>query len=176
MKKIFLDTNEIKEFTNSCLNNESIYDYKGSIDIIKEYWNKAKDIKEFKELVLKDSRLKDNQGYWQLAKESENYYNILLEYLTKKANDSFETYSDIGSLSVGTKEFKYNIPNLYGDGTNKVYIIDNNINLNCLDFLTTIEGNFNIYEYDCGNQIAKTLKGRYAIYRGKRVFVFVKWN
>lgn len=57
--------------------------------VIKDYWNKAKTINEFKDLILNDKRLKDNH---------------------------------------------------------------------------------------CGNNIAITLHGRYAIYRGEQVFAFVKWN
>ena len=177
MEKQFLETKKIKDFTKRCLNNESIYDYKGSIAIIKDYWNKAKTINEFKDLVLNDKRLKDNQGYWELAKEDIQLYDrLVLEYLGSKADKHFTTESDIGSLAVGTSDFKYNIGNLYGDGTNYVYILENNEHLSCLDFLTTIEGDFNIYDYDCGNNIAITLHGKYAIYRGEQVFVFVKWN
>jgi hypothetical protein len=82
MEKQFLETKKIKDFTKRCLNNESIYDYKGSIAIIKDYWNKAKTINEFKDLVLNDKRLKDNQGYWELAKEDIQLYDrLVLEYL-----------------------------------------------------------------------------------------------
>lgn len=177
MKKQFLETKKIKDFTKKCLNNESIYDYKGSIAIIKDYWDTAKTINEFKDLVLNDERLKDNQGYWELAKEDMQLYDrLVLEYLRKRADKFFTTESDIGSLAVGTSDFKYNIGNLYGDGTNYVYILENNEHLSCLDFLTTIEGDFNIYDYDCGNNIAITLHGKYAVYRAERVFAFVRWN
>lgn len=176
MKKMFLDTRKIKDFTKSCLKNESAYDYKGSVDIVKKYWHKAKNIEEFKKLVLEDERLENNQGYWQLAKESSNYIDLVLKYLEKHANESFTTISDIGSLTVGNRNFRYNIPNLYGDGTNTIYIFDNKINLECLNFLTTISGKFNIYEYDCGNDVAKKLNGVYAIYRIEKIFAFVKWN
>lgn len=177
MSTQFLDTKEIKDYTKRCLNNEGIYDYEGSIEIIKGYWNKAKTIDEFKNLIFNDKRLENNQGYWELAKENKQLYNkLIFEYLGKKADEYFTTESDIGSLSVGTNDFKYNIGNLYGDGTNYVYILENNENLACLNFLTTIEGNFNIYDYDCGNHVAITLHGRYAIYRAERLFVFAKWN
>lgn len=52
-KKMFDETTEIKEFTKRCLMNESIYDYKGSIEIIKAYWKKAKKIKNMKEEICK---------------------------------------------------------------------------------------------------------------------------
>lgn len=175
MEKNFLDTKEIKDFTKRCLNNESIYDFKGSINIIKEYWNQAKDVDDFKNMVLNDERLENNQGYWQLVKENEELYESkLIEYLDKHISDRFITESDIGSLTVGTNDFKYNIDNLYGDGYNRVYVTNTDKRLNCLDFLTIVEGDFNIYDYDCGNNIAITLHGKYAIYRASQVFVFVK--
>lgn len=175
MKKKFLYTNEIKDFTKRCLNNESMYDFQGSIEIIKEYWNTAKTVSEFKAMILNDKRLENNQGYWELAKEDEDfYYKKLSIYLRDRADENFITTSDIGSLSIGTKDFKYNISNCYGDGINNVFIFNKCTHLECLDFLTTVEGNFNIYDYDCGNSISKTLKGRYGIYRGVKVFVFVK--
>lgn len=177
MKKQFLDTKEIKDFTKRCLNNESIYDFKGSIDIIKEYWNQAKDVDDFKNMVLSDERLENNQGYWELAKENGNLYEEkLTEYLDKNISDRFITESDMGSLAIGTDDFKYYISNLYGDGYNKVYVTNTDKHLECMDFLTSVEGNFNIYNYDCGNSIAITLHGKYAIYRASQVFVFVKWS
>lgn len=177
MSTQFLDTKEIKDYTKRCLNNEGIYDYKGSIEIIKGYWSIAKTIDEFKNLIFRDERLENNQGYWELAKEDKQVWKkLILKYLEKKADEKFTTESDIGSLAVGTNDFKYNISNLYGDGTNYVYIVENNKHIRGLDFLTTIEGNFNIYDYDCGNNIVITLHGRYAIYRAERLFVFVKWN
>lgn len=177
MEKKFLDTMEIKDFTKKCLNNESIYDYKGSIEIIKYYWSKASNIDDFKKLVFADKRLEDNQGYWELIKEDASLYEKRLrEYLKEKADDYFTTESDMGSLSIGNFDFRYNIGNKYGDGINQVYIINKDIHLNCLDFLTTVEGTFKIFDYDCGNWVARQLSGKYAIYREKQTFVFVKWS
>ncbi len=43
------------------------------------------------------------------------------------------------------------------------------------EMLNTLQG-FDIYNYDCGDSIAITLHGTYAVYRAERVFAFVKWN
>lgn len=177
MKTRFLETDKIKEFTKQCLNNESFSDFKGSINIIKGYWEKAQDIEEFKTMIFNDERLNNNQGYWELAKEDKNTYKEMVEnWLDNKADDSFTTISDIGSLAIGNDDFRYNIPNLYGDGVNLVYIFNTKVNIQCMDFLTTIQGKFNIYSYDLGNASAKKLEGRYAIYRTGQIFTFVKWN
>lgn len=175
--KKFWETDEMKDFTKKCLHNESMYDYKGSVKIIEDYWQESRDVNEFKRKVLDDERLSNNQGYWQLAKENKATYNALVyDYLESKADETFITTSDMGSLAVGTSNFRYNIPNLYGDGINLVYIINQNEHIEAVDFLTTIEGRFNIYNSDCGKSVVKTLEGRYAVYRGEKLFVFVKWN
>ena len=66
--KKFWETDEMKDFTKKCLHNESMYDYKGSVKIIEDYWQESRDVNEFKRKVLDDERLSNNQGYWQLAK------------------------------------------------------------------------------------------------------------
>lgn len=179
--KILTDFNGksgLRNFTISCLLNESIYCYKGSIQIIKEYWEKAKDVKEFSNMVLSDERLKENQGYWELAKEQDyyTYNNLLNKYLMQKCDKHFNTISDIGSIKIGNNNFTFNIPNNYGDGENDIYIFNQNVHLQGLDFLTTCNGEFNIYKYDCGDNISCTLKGKYAIYVGELKIAFVKWD
>ena len=148
--------------------------YIGSIEIIKEYWLNAKTITEFKELVKNDLRLENNQGYWELFKEDTR---LVINYLNKKEHERIETYSDIGSLKVGNKDFTICIPNGMGDGTNYVYIINEDVKIPCLKFITTMSGeNFEIYDYDCGNNVIKRLSGRYAIYNYNGIFAIVKWN
>lgn len=174
MKTEFLKTKKIRNnFTKRCLGDETSPYY----GIIKGYWTQAKNIEEFVSLVLSDKRLEENRGYWELAKEKAYYYdNMVNSYLGARADDHFTTYSDVASLKVGNEGFTINIPNQYGDGENNVYIFDNMVELSCVDFLTTIEGTFNIYGYDCGKEVAITLHGKYAIYRASQVFVFVKWE
>ena len=132
----------------------------------------------FKSKVFEDENLEDTFGYWKLAKEDNNYISILEKHLSKICDQEFNTLSDIGSLKIGNDSFSFEIPNLYGDGKNYVYIINDKKDLNCIDFLTTINGNnINIYSYDCGKKIAYTLNGeRWAIYRAEKHFVFVNWS
>lgn len=179
-KELFDTTKKINNFTKRCLMNESIYDYKGSIEIIKEYWSIAKNIKEFTSLVMNDERLSHNQGYWQLMKEElseDELNNLVNNQLKDLADNHYVTYSDIGSISIGNDSFRYNIKNGYGDCSNNVYIIERDVHIECLNFDTTIKGdNINLYDYDCGNDVLCTLKGEYAIYTGVRVIALVKWK
>ena len=179
-KRLFDETTEIKDFTKRCLMNESIYAYKGSIEIIQGYWEQASNISQFVDSVIGDSRLENNQGYWELAKEKLTDYKLndmIIKNLSSKTDESYITYSDIGSISVGNDNFRYNIPNNYGDCENNVFIINSNKHIECLKFETTISGdNINLYDYDCGNDILYTLKGKYAVYLGIRVVAFVKWE
>lgn len=173
MKTEFLKTKKLRDFTKSCLGNETSPYYK----TIKEYWAQAKNIEEFVNLVLGNKELEDSASYWELAKEKAyNYDNMVKDYLGTRANDHFTTYSDVASLKVGNEDFTIDISNFYGDGENNVYIFDTAVQLSCVDFVTTIEGTFNIYEYDRGKEVIKTLCGKYAIYRTSQVFAFVKWE
>lgn len=176
----------LKTFTISCLLNEyNSYDYKGSVDIIKKYYEEANSLNEFVQKVLNDERLANNQGYWKLVeeKDADNYNVRVLKLFDKLEAHKFTTISDAGSLKVGNSSFSTLFSNGYGDCENLVYIIDREINLHCLEFKTIIEGSeINIYEYDCGNKVIATLSGKYALYShtknglGNKIFAFVKIN
>ena len=194
--KDILMNNELSNFTKKCLfDSTSIYDHKDTKKILNEYVEKAKDLNDFCSSVLSDKRLWYNQGYWELAKERFSnikiYDDFTNEFLDDIADDSFVTDSDIGSLKVGNNGFSVALNNGYGDGKNVVYIIEKEVNIECLKFMTVVEGNdICIYDYDCGNDIAKNLSGRYAVYGydrrsgkdgeiktfGSGIFVFVKWE
>ena len=96
---------------------------------------------------------------------------------------TFQTISDIGSVLVGTREFGVALTNGIGDGTTNVIILDND--QKCLipkyaDFNTSIEGTFNIYNYDCSTRvdadIVTTLSGRYGVYYLDDNVYFLKWE
>lgn len=182
------DEKNLSEFTVGCLLNESIYDYEGSVKIIEKYYDESNNLNEFTKKVLDDERLENNQGYWELVKEkdSENYNVRVLKLLKKISDNYFKTESDAGSLKIGNSSFSTLFSNGYGDCENLVFIINKEISLQCLEFKTTIEGSeINIYEYDCGNNIIETLRGKYTIYSflnqkskvfGEKIFAFVKCN
>jgi len=91
------------------------------------------------------------------------------------------TDSDAGSVKIGNETMTINIPNGYGDGQTDVFIVEKKKGDNVripYDFLTTVKGTFNIYEYDCGNgeDAVVTISGEYAIYFENGVVVFEKWE
>ena len=93
----------------------------------------------------------------------------------------FETYSDIGSVLAGTKKFAVALQNGLGDGKTlvRVYGIDENLPEGP-KFNTSIEGIFNIYNYDCSKRseedIVATLSGRFGVYYGYGAVFFKKWE
>ena len=99
---------------------------------------------------------------------------------------TFDCYSDIGSVLVGNKEVRFALPNIGGDGVTKLFIFDDDASFrahtvsNMVGFVTSIEGKFNVYSYDCsrGNDkdVLITLEGRYAVYQGEWIVVLVKWH
>lgn len=108
----------------------------------------------------------------------------------------FEFSSDVGSLAIGSKEFKINIPNGYGDGSFLCRVYDEDIDLESFNkgwkFYTTIDGQCYLFDYDCldaferkeaiENNKAFELFGRYAIYtrrvdyEGIAGIAFVKYS
>ena len=99
---------------------------------------------------------------------------------------TFNCCSDIGSVLVGNKEVRFALPNIGGDGTTKLFVFDDDVSF-CsstvyprLDFVTCIEGKFNVFSYDCSKgddkDIIATLEGRYGVYRGKQMIALVKWE
>lgn len=95
--------------------------------------------------------------------------------------------SDIGSALVGNKDVRFALPNIGGDGTTFVYIFESEGELslfpqyaNKLSFVTSIEGKFNLFSYDCSHgadeDVITTLEGRYGVYRGDHIVGLVKWE
>lgn len=95
--------------------------------------------------------------------------------------------SDIGSCLIGNKDWTYAVPNIGGDGKTKIFIFEKNgeefkriCEENNLEFLYSAQGTFNIYSYDCAfpeckdENIIATLSGKYQIFRGEWLVVFLK--
>lgn len=82
-----------------------------------------------------------------------------------------KTYSDVGSVKIGNDSFQFNISNGYGDGDTDVLISDAPTEApKNAEFVTYINGDFNIYSYDCNTtNIAHTLHGAYYIYSQRDV-------
>lgn len=91
----------------------------------------------------------------------------------------FKTSSDAGGVKVGTDGFSMIIPNGYGDGITRVAIVGKNElpQSDILRFFTSVKGEkINIYSYDCGEGVSRTMSGRYGIFHGEGFVVFEKWE
>lgn len=111
--------------------------------------------------------------------EIKNKWYEIREMLAEKI---FKTYSDAGALKIGNKDFSILIPNGYGDGETRVAIIKleekKYYDLEAFRFFTSVEGTFDIYDYDCDSSgdIIQTIEGRYGIYVYEGFVVFEQWE
>jgi hypothetical protein len=93
----------------------------------------------------------------------------------------FKTYSDIGSVLVGNDNFSVALQNGYGDGETlvRVYEIGEKVP-DGAKFNTSVQGTFNIYNYDCSDRneedVVATLSGRFGVYYGYSSVFFEKWE
>ena len=99
-------------------------------------------------------------------------------------------YSDIGSCLIGNKDWTFAVKNIGGDGETIISIFkEDNEEFkryeeeHDLRFISSIQGTFNIYNYDCAfvygcndNDVIATLSGRYGVYQGEMEVAFVKWE
>ena len=71
--------------------------------------------------------------------------------------DTYEYSCDGGSLMLGNKDFQVDFPNDYGDGRHSVYVgtigrtVPDTFHGDRVKFVGSIEGEFNVYSYDCLN-------------------------
>lgn len=98
-------------------------------------------------------------------------------------------YSDIGSCLIGNKDWIFAVPNIGGDGETKISIFSEDgkefweyEKKHNLKFISSVQGTFNIYSYDCAfheckdEDVIATLSGRYGVYQGEWEVAFVKWK
>lgn len=107
----------------------------------------------------------------------------------------FKTDCDIGSVLIGNEAWTFAVPNYGGDGTTTVVIFNSDEEFaksgikekKKLDFISSAQGRFGIFGYDCDyhelmrgemtlDDAVCVLSGRYGVYRGEYIVVFVKWN
>lgn len=89
----------------------------------------------------------------------------------------FNYSAEGGSLMLGTEAFKAHYSNYYGDGTFTVYIDENGNDPDNWKFVDSVEGQFNVYDWDTNDaEILTTLSGRYGIYCKRGNMLLVKWN
>lgn len=115
-----------------------------------------------------------SQAYAELSKKvcPNGHWVRIIQMLGDKV---FKTMSDIGGVKIGNDKFTVIIPNGYGDGDTRIAIVNRGeINDNMFNFFTFIEGDINIYSYDCGDDVVRTISGKYGVYYWEGFVIFEK--
>lgn len=151
----------------------------GSAEIYKEHWREARTFNGFLMAVQMDERLMyASQAYGEIGRLLGWPVNVKPGCLI----DSFIVGSDAGSVQLGdlAGTCGFLIPNGYGDGSHAVRIVERRgFNKHAMRFITSVEGRFQIYTYDCCNLTpagpdAKVIEGRYGVYAQDGTVVFEK--
>lgn len=98
--------------------------------------------------------------------------------------DCFSVVSDAGSVKLGdlAGTCGFMVPNGFGDGCHEVGIVKKGgFNNRAMRFITSVEGKFQIYAYDCADLApagpdAKVIEGCYGVYAQDGTVFFEKWN
>lgn len=98
--------------------------------------------------------------------------------------DGFIVWSDAGSVKLGdvAGTCGFMVPNGYGDGCHGVTIVKRGgFNKHAMRNVTSVEGRFQIYTYDCADLApagpdAKVIEGRYGVYAQDGTVFFEKWD
>ena len=169
-------TGEKAEYIHRCIFDDVAYS-EARKEAVYKIARKASTVDEFIDLYLDSDKMKHHYSYAILAKayRPDKAWYLLREQLGDRV---FKTSSDAGSVKVGSDAFSVLLPNGHGDGVTRVAVVDRDSWCsNFLTFFTSIQGDaINIYSYDCGSSIAKTIEGRYGVYYGDGFVVFEKWN
>lgn len=138
-----------------------------------ELWKKAASEMEFVEFVLNCKELKMSQGYAVLSRMNEGHWYRVREML---GNNVHKTYSDAGSIKVGNELGNILISTNGGDGKSRVAVIsEKDFNSNMMDYCgIMLEGKYNIYSYDCGNEPIIILDGKYQVFNYEGIVAFVE--
>lgn len=161
-------------FLKSCVNSvlcygseRYLYDaHKESADRARKILRKAEDTEQFIDLFLEDDYFANTQAYAaMICKERpERRWMAIRKMFGER---QFKTESDAGSLKVGNESFQTLIGNGRGDGVTRVAVFGKDEEFNREYFggiVSTVQGMFNIYDYDCGDSAAKVVEGRYFVY------------
>lgn len=99
-------------------------------------------------------------------------------FLRKQLGDAvFKTMSDKGGVKVGNDSFSVILSNGRGDGDTRVAVVERDtFNKGIPMFNTSVQGAFNIYDYDCGNTVSKAVVGLYGVYYYDGIVIFEKWD
>lgn len=138
-------------------------------------FNAAEDLTDFEKRILKssDPDVTMTQAYAMLSKYRGGHWYRLRNMMGNKCR---KVESDAGGLKVGDDHFSILI-NGEGDGITRYAVFNRDEwNPNMATFTYSVEGIFNIYAYDCGDEVAETLSGRYGVYTYEGIVIFERWE
>jgi|GEM_PF-956631 len=172
--EVLKDAPQIKDFTKRYMLDPATGKFKPAFE---ELWNQANTLSEFMELTQNDPRTSLERATAFLFREHPLTDALWKFQRSQLGEKSFHTISDAGSLKIGNDSFSILIPNGYGDGTMRCAILESGeFNRDAFEFFTSIEGTLNIYGYDCGDDVVKTITGRFGIYHGNGFVVLERWG
>lgn len=165
---------KIDSFTKTCMQNTIGGSAKSNNQWYLECLNRAKNTEDFENLYFstKDIDIMSSQAYGELLKKQSMVYEGYSEtynYVMNKAEIKNITCFETSKLKIGNDNFSVGVSNGYGDGIMKFAVFKKgNPYINAIDHMmdwqVTIDGKFNIYSCDIGNDVALELEGSYIVY------------
>lgn len=147
---------------------------------IKRAIKQAQSTDDFVNKILENRALIKTQLYSVILK-GECPERIWKFNRTVMGTDCFKTSADAGGLKIGNEKFSVLI-RTGGDGTVRVAVKskeaqkDEYYTNDLFYYDTVVEGEINIYSYDCGNEISKTINGRYGVFTYDGMVLFEEWK
>lgn len=129
---------------------------------------------EFVNSYLANSHWKNEQCYLVMLKayKPEKVWYYIREMFGDKSK---KTMSDAGALKIGADNFSILIPNGHGDGETRYAILERKDFYagSLMNYFTIIDGKFNIYSYDCGDDVCEEINGKFQVYYSQGLIAFV---
>ena len=153
---------------NSCMNQPKI---------IRELWENASDFDSFLNAMHHDERLRLTSQAWAEFAKLEGWSVPFGDGAVRIATHSNRGEVKIGDLA-GTCAF--GVDNGYGDGITSVFIAEEGqINTSWFSSVSMIEGEFQVYGYDCdplapATEESTILSGKYLVYARAGIVAFVR--
>lgn len=165
---------KIDSFVKRCMQNTIGGSAKSNNQWYLECLNKAKNTEDFENLYFstKDIDIMNSQAYGELLKKQSliyEGYSEIYNYVMNQAEIKNIAGSDRAGLKIGNDNFSICVSNGYGDGVTKFAVFKKGNPYICaidhmMDWQITIDGKFNIYSYDIGNDVVLELEGSYIVY------------
>ena len=139
MKGTFLNSKKLDDFTKICLNNRF---FPKVLERANKIWESSRTFDEFIKEFQKQTDLINTQAYFELIKKYGNNDALRYDYIRFLENNGgkfFQTVSECGSVKIGDEKLSVNIGNGYGDGLTSVVVLEKNLDLHGLKFVTDCE-------------------------------------